>query len=335
MDPLLTDIYHQLPAPIIICSAEQYKVEYLNAAAEKAWKRSSVSILQKPLNLAFPELNQSTILEKLDRLLGNNQPFAIPQIQIKNDFSTSDDTYLSLDFQPLRLAGNVRLGFTVTVTDITELVAARRAAEQLQKTAGLNNAMLNAHHEATPFAVLIVDAKGGIISFTKKFIELWQMPEHVVQSGNDVAALEFAMTQVADPEGFISKVRHLYLHPEETNYDEILFKDGRIIERYGKTVIGEDGTYYGWAWHFRDISHLKLAAAELKQKNKELEVLLTEFQFVTDTIPQLAWATEPDGATTFFNKGWREYTGLDVEALLGDGWLQSIHPDDAPRTLNA
>src|SRR6187549_2587327 len=110
------------------------------------------------------------------RLVESNQPFSIPQIQLKNDLPTGDDTYLSLDFQPLRLAGEERLCFTITATDITELVAARRVAEQLQKTAGLNNAMLNAHHEATPFAVLIVDAKGGIISFTKKFIELWQMP---------------------------------------------------------------------------------------------------------------------------------------------------------------
>lgn len=44
-----------------------------------------------------------------------------------------------------------------------------------------------------------------------------------------------------------------------------MFKNGRIIERKGFPIFGEDGYYYGWAWYFQDITdRLKL---DLKFQN--------------------------------------------------------------------
>lgn len=195
------------------------------------------------------------------------------------------------------------------------------------------NALLEAHNEATPYAILIVDMKGKVISYTRQFVQLWSMPQHIVEAKDDEAALQYAMTMVADPQGFINRVQYLYKNPEETSYDEVLFKDGRIIERYGRAIIGEDGTTYGWAWHFRDITSRKKAEEEIKAKNEQLNNLYQELQFVTDTIPQLAWATEKDGFVYFFNKGWLQYTGLTLEEAKGNHWIQSLHPDDVERTL--
>lgn len=60
-----------------------------------------------------------------------------------------------------------------------------------------------------------------------------------------------------------------------------------------------------------------------------------ELQFVTDTMPQMVWATEPDGYSFFFNKGWLQYSGLSLAEVVGDGWMQSLHPDDYQRTVDA
>ena len=35
-----------------------------------------------------------------------------------------------------------------------------------------------------------------------------------------------------DPERFLAKVQHLYLHPNETSRDEIEFRNGMVLERY-------------------------------------------------------------------------------------------------------
>ncbi len=65
------------------------------------------------------------------------------------------------------------------------------------------------------------------------------------------------MTQLKDPQGFIERVNYCYAHPEEKVYEEVFFNDGRVIERYGNGVIGDDGTPYGWAWYFRDVTASK------------------------------------------------------------------------------
>jgi len=50
-----------------------------------------------------------------------------------------------------------------------------------------------------------------------------------------------------------------------------------------------------------------------------------------DAIPQLVWTGQPDGYVDYTNRRWRDYTGMTTEQAQGDGWLQSIHPDDRPR----
>ncbi len=63
---------------------------------------------------------------------------------------------------------------------------------------------------------------------------------------------------------------------------------------------------------------------ERKHAEDELKVLL-------DAIPQLVWTRRPDGFVDYTNQRWRDYTGMTTEQAQGDGWLQSIHPDDRPR----
>ena len=68
---------------------------------------------------------------------------------------------------------------------------------------------------------------------------------------------------------------------------------------------------------------------------KSIEETKEELQFVTDTLPQLVWATEANGYSYFFNKGWLAYTGLTFEDVKGNGWMQSLHPEDLGRTRDA
>ncbi|MBW9055356.1 PAS domain-containing protein [Rhizobium mesosinicum] len=54
-----------------------------------------------------------------------------------------------------------------------------------------------------------------------------------------------------------------------------------------------------------------------------------------DILPGLVWATGPDGVTTFVNRRWREYTGIDVKELRERGWTATIHPDDIERVRDS
>lgn len=54
-----------------------------------------------------------------------------------------------------------------------------------------------------------------------------------------------------------------------------------------------------------------------------------------DAVPGLAFVAEPSGANVFTNQFFQLFTGLSAERLLGQGWIESLHPDDRLRAANA
>ncbi len=159
-------------------------------------------------------------------------------------------------------------------TDITEQKLA-------QEKLAYRTALLEAHNEASIDGILLVDAKarpgdpdgrGKILSFNQRFVEIWNMPQHIVNDKDDDAALSFAMSQLVNPQQFIDKVKYLYEHPTETSLDELVLKNGKIVERNGYSVIGEDGAYYAWSWTFKDITERKTIELDLKNIKEQLEL---------------------------------------------------------------
>ena len=199
-----------------------------------------------------------------------------------------------------------------TNTDITE-------QKETEALLGYRKALLEAHNESSIDGILLVDAKGKILSYNLRFIEIWNMPQSIVNANDDDAALAFAITQLVHPKQFIDKVKSLYEHPQETSLDELEFKDGKIVERNGYSVIGEDGTYYAWSWTFRDIT---------KQKKYEKTIIESEQRFRTlaETLPQLIWITDEKGTYEYTSNQWMNYSGLDP--YTEDIWEKLVHAQD-------
>lgn len=57
-------------------------------------------------------------------------------------------------------------------------------------------------------------------------------PQALVEQRVDEPVLQHVTRQVADPQQFVERVRHLYEQREETSQDEIRLADGRVFDRY-------------------------------------------------------------------------------------------------------
>jgi PAS domain S-box-containing protein len=80
----------------------------------------------------------------------------------------------------------------------------------------------------------------------------------------------------------------------------------------------------GLSVYFRDVTERKLTDAALRDREQR-------FTTLAETLPQLIWASAPDGARIYANSRCAQFTGLSESRLLSDDWTQHLHPADAPR----
>ncbi|HEX8385350.1 MAG TPA: PAS domain S-box protein [Rubricoccaceae bacterium] len=106
-------------------------------------------------------------------------------------------------------------------------------------------------------------------------------------------------------------------------------KDGRDLDvaLTVSPVRSSDGRVVGASKILRDITLAKQA---------EVAVLESEdrFRVMTDSAPMLVWMAGADRQCTHFNRGWLAFTGRTMDEELGDGWRESVHPDDLGRCLD-
>jgi len=106
------------------------------------------------------------------------------------------------------------------------------------------------------------------------------------------------------------------------------------------------GEFAGMIGSCIDITLQKQAEAILTQSKRHLEENLahkdaslhfaeeslqeseSRFFSLADSAPVLIWLSDSQGNCTYVNRTWQTYTGQGLDSQLGQGWLQSIYPED-------
>jgi len=296
----------------IIAYHEDTRIVIFNPAAERMFGWKAAEVVGEPLDILLPPAARDGAAAAIRRdfeaaIHGEPAmpPFPYPGMR-------RDGQEFTVEASPALTERDGRPLMLVSLRDVTER---ERAREQLR----FKSTLLETQTEASIDGVLCVDANGKMISFNRRFVEMWEIPQEVTASGSDAGALQSALDKVAYPDEFLAQVRYLYQHREEKSRDEIALRDGRTLDRYSAPVIAPDGTYYGRVWYFRDITERKRAEQALRQSEQDFRAIV---EINTDAM----FAFDAQGLVTLFNPAAERMFGWSAAEIVGQPVERLISP---------
>ena len=204
--------------------------------------------------------------------------------------------------------------------DRLEGEARRKQAEQELQ---FQNILLTTQQETSLDGILVVDDKARILSWNRRFMEMWKIPPEVMDSESVNSALQASLGLLLEPEKFMEKVTWLFLHPSERGQDEIALKDGRLFERYSAPMIGPDGRSLGRVLYYRDITERKRAEEAVRRAAEE-------WSKTFDSMPDLVMLIDPQNRIVRANQALGKALGTTAETLIGRHCYQCVHGAEQP-----
>jgi two-component system cell cycle sensor histidine kinase/response regulator CckA len=209
------------------------------------------------------------------------------------------------------LLDNAPVGIVYAAYDITER---KKTEETLKQKEVYQQGILN----STDDGILAVDTQGKTILANRRFAELWNIPQTIIDTGDDDTMLHFVLDQLADPDAFLSKVKELY-GTSDIDRDRVLFKDGRIFERYSAPLMQQE-VLIGRVWSFRDITARERMEQALRQSEGR-------FRSYVESSPMAILVADRQGFLVDSNDAAFDLTGFDKVALRGLH-ITDIHPEE-------
>jgi PAS domain S-box-containing protein len=258
----------------------------------------------------FPAEQAATFQASDRQVLEAEVPVEFEQVTIQED---GQHTSIAQKF-PLFNADGEIYGIGGIVTDITERKREESARRYIEESHRL----------------MVETASDAIVSMDQSGAVVFANPASARVFGYDPKDLIGKPLTVLMPE-FMRKLhsngfkRYLATGQRHINWQgtelTALRKNGQefpVEVSFGELTREGHKVFTGF---IRDISARKQAEEKLRASERTLREL-------TETIPQMLWSAEPDGAVDYCNQRVLDYTGLSAEQVRGADWMKTVHRDD-------
>jgi PAS domain S-box-containing protein len=148
--------------------------------------------------------------------------------------------------------------------------------------------------ESTDDGIIVIDMENNIKIFNKRFIELLEIPQKIMDSKDFDLVLKFISDNLVDPKSFLAIVKKLSDNISAESFNIVETNKGQIFEYYSKPQrIGEE--IAGRVWSFRDIT-------SRKQAEEALKITYVSFHNILESSMDGILVVDKKGCLCFFNR---------------------------------
>ena len=134
----------------------------------------------------------------------------------------------------------------------------------LRRQAERQSGVIRSTLESAADGILVVASNARVVTWNKKFQELWRVPDEVMAKREHQPLLEFMIAQLKAPDEAWGRLKSLNADPLVKSDHLLEFCDGKVFERHSEPwLVG--GTPAGRVWSFRDITTEIQANVELQR----------------------------------------------------------------------
>jgi len=284
-----------------------------NRGAEKVFGYSAEEAVGKPMTLLLPPERaeeESVILERVSR---GESVHHFDTVRVRKDGKKID---VSVTISPVVDSRGAIVGASKIARDIT---ASKVKEEQLRESEDRFRLFI----EHAPAALAMFDPQMRYLQVSRRWRTDYGLGERELRG-----------------------MSHYEIFPEvPERWKEIHRRGlaGEVLQGEDDRLDRSDGSvqWIRWEvrpWHDRvgGIAGIVIFAEEIterKRAEQDLRESEERFQAIANGIPQLAHMAGPDGAFSWYNQRWYEYTGTTPEQMEGWGWRSVIDSEILPKVM--
>jgi PAS domain S-box-containing protein len=313
------DLVRLLPAAVYTCEAPSGRITFYNEHAAELWGR------EPEIDDTDERFCGSLKLWRADGgpLPHSQTPMAIA-LRTGREFRNQDviierpdGTRISvlLNIDPIRDADGRVIGAINVFQDISKRKRAERALQESEERFGR-------FMQHLPGLAWIKDAHGRYVYANDAAEKAFRTPRKKLYGRTDEEVFANDIARRFRENDQAALMRGTGMQTIET----LDHADGEVrhslVSKF--PIPGPDGETALVGGMAIDITDRKRAEEALRESEQR-------FRLMADAAPVLIWVSDEQKRGIYFNEGWLRFTGRPIEKELGEGWLESIHPDDLER----